>query len=220
MKRLFLLLVCFFVQSLTIADETTSIPPHILKLIEQLKSERAAKIAESQKELSAIESTLKRRDPNRTKEEAKQLANHVKSLKADIAARKSDNKFSAPRLDLFQPRKGTIGKIPDLVTITVLQIIDANTMHVIPSETRTKIDFVGFEAKQSFYEEEGPRLIIRGISTTGTADKSKVRLRQLFEITGTESFTSVVGDKRTVFVLQPINIDKWVPEIEKALAEK
>ena len=97
-------------------------------------------------------------------------------------------------------------------------------MLVIPSTLESELAAGGtFSAKglnrtaQTFHKKSGEPLMFRKFPMDGLADGKASRTAKAVEVVGTESYTTVLGAKKTVFVVEPFDLEKWQPVIKKKL---
>lgn len=157
----------------------------------------AGKIDRQQKELVRITKSGEYRfkSPDAKADRLGAFESEVTSLRGELlGAVESDiDLATAPQLAIpFQP--GAVGCLQERGG-TVLQVIDKSsvllTTHAIDQQGKRFNDTV---------------VIVRGVPTAGITDDTFRTYADAFIVAGTESYKSVVGGKRTVFVLESINL--------------
>jgi len=198
-----------------------TLPPNILRAVEQMKKARVEQLGAMRTDLSQREAALKKRDRNRTKADAQIMLAEITKLKDDIAALEKDH-LVPPAIDLFNLGVGALGTIPRSTRLRIAQVIDDTNVHVIPSEKRSDLDTGGTRvfsptqlarAAQTFREVDGERVVFRVMSTATMADEQPFAAAGVWEVTGTTSYITITGAKKTIFVLEPIEWKKWQPMI-------
>jgi uncharacterized coiled-coil protein SlyX len=141
------------------------------------------------------------------KEKQKENARLIKLCqKAGVYTGKPGRRF--PRLPLGkdgQPlgftriEAGTIGWVN---SVRVQQIIDAN--NAIVHIAIVKKDGTLTNTRSGYLKR---KVWLKGVDTTGAADRSAIDLNCLCQITGTKSYMAVTGAQRTIFVMEPVGGD-------------
>lgn len=146
--------------------------------------------------------------PNKHRRVRRDLLAQIKKYRERLEQLKNKNRLSVAQMPvLFQDRfrKGQLGQI--VGTYEVSQVIDGTiALHRIDEGTF------------------GERFHLKGYKTEGNiADGDKLDLKgTVYEVVGTESYTSVIGAVKTVFVLQPFDetpYRKYIVESDKKAEE-
>lgn len=198
------------------------LPPKIAALVESIKSRNAGQIAGMELQIKNLQNTLRTRGRDLSRAEKAKIADSIATLKLLIPEFKAGRAVTFPDLDPVNLKVGGIGclrEIKGAMKFSVAQVIDDKTMVIVPTKTKFRVR-PGDAAGQTFYKEDGQRFIIRGLPTEGLADDSKFSTAKVFEVTGTESHQTVIGAKATIFVLEPLEVDKWMEEIKARVAGK
>ncbi len=107
----------------------------------------------------------------------------------------------------FQDEIG-VGQIAKVYKVAVFQIGDASNMLVKLPVRDYEVTVVkgGGRTQYVIRSKETKVLVwIKGIDTTKLADGGKARIYRPMAITGTRAYTTSLGEKRTVFVLEPFD---------------
>jgi hypothetical protein len=104
---------------------------------------------------------------------------------------------------------GSIGFVP---RVEIVQVIDDNSARVnlrwfMPE--RWKVSGPRGEEFYKLGEQTLENVILRHVPTAGLVDDADYTLGRVLEITGTERYTTVTDASKTVFVLRPINVDRY-----------
>lgn len=97
---------------------------------------------------------------------------------------------SGPPADSCGLKLGVIGQFWNGATYRVVQVIGPSEIHV-----------------ELLHAEFDPmRFVVRDLSAAGFAEQQPIELSGLFEVTGTETYATVIGGSATIFVVKPIRI--------------
>ena len=189
------------------------IPPVAKRYVEQATALQAKRVRESEEQLEEAQNALRRR--GHTRATARALRSKIDELKKRIRELRS-GELPVPIMDPFSLRVGQIGRFDmRALTVKAAQVLAPDQMHVVPERTATRINFIGLEARQSFFTEVGDRILVKGVSTAGITDGRSVNPGNVFEVTGTESYRTVVGSTKTIFVVEPFDMELIKPFIAK-----
>lgn len=135
---------------------------------------------------------------------AKASAEVAKAEKAHAAAQgETFGMTSTPAV----PKVGNVFSFSD--RINVVQVIDEDAMLVRDFVSEGGgVTAVGDRVFREAVVTRELLFMMRGVSTEGITDDSGYEPKGLFEVTGTESYTTVSGAKKTVFVLRPFDIER------------
>jgi hypothetical protein len=116
------------------------------------------------------------------------------------------------------PRVGLVGDLPDSWA-KIMQIWGPKRMLVdvvwsTSMVSRSTANVAAVVGSRAAYEALAPsqihteyqRFLVDGVSTAGKADGQMVRLMGPFEISGTETYRTVLGGPSTVMVIRPLHI--------------
>ena len=135
--------------------------------------------------LNAPESAPDQRATYEKSKKLKELWATIVGLRKTRENLKNDETFiSVPKLKYEVESFGRIG------TAKVTQIVNSKELIV-----RTNDDV---------------SLWIKGISTVGMVDDFHKVFKETFVCTGTKTYATAIGGSRTVFVIEPIDIDEWI----------
>lgn len=115
------------------------------------------------------------------------------------------------------PKQGDLGQIEGTSRVNVQQVLGPDSMLVRATyavETYGAISSGNRETMVRDVKIKGVLLIVKGVSTEGVADGEGFDLTQVFEVRGTSTHDTVLGDSRTVVVLNAIDTDKLEAYIE------
>jgi hypothetical protein len=113
--------------------------------------------------------------------------------------------YAPPRLSAV-PKKGDVFWLEG---VNVIQVIDPDAMLV--RDYVSEGGGVAVSGGQVIRERVTTHevwMMMRGVPTDGVADDSGYNPKRLFEATGTESFTTVAGAKKTVITVRPFDEKK------------
>lgn len=103
-----------------------------------------------------------------------------------------------------RPEKGRFGSING----SIIQIVDDKNMIV-------RCEWV--DSTKSGFPKESATIWVRGFSTKNFADEQQVRIASPFQITGTTKYDSVSGASRTLFVAEPLDVERVTKYYEEYL---
>jgi chorismate-pyruvate lyase len=165
---------------------------------EQLAQERLATI----KEIEANISKLRKAKGDKTQ---------IAKLKQQVEKLKADDAFYPDNFDLVQIKAGSIGRFTETMQIgnklmggtpsfSIIQIIDKKTF--IASLGQTVV-------------------IIKGLPTENLTTETKVPIGAVFQAKKTETYTTIGGEERTVWVFEKFTeYDAAVAYAQKLLKKK
>jgi hypothetical protein len=191
------------------------IPAKVQSLIERIQKTQERDLERLQEDVDEKESALRTKDRRRTKEQTKKLAADAKAAKDKLDKARKGETVILPQLNLLSAKVGAIGLVPTDFMLAVSQVIDGDTLLVIPSVDEEYL--VPGEAVLRTRSKSGEPLLIRGFPTAGLVDGKEFHTSKAIEVVGTESYTTVLGAKKTVFVIKPFDLEKWLPTIKKEL---
>ena len=198
-----------------------------VNVIEQFRSLKATKISQLRQDVNNTEKELERciRAPIKSSQEGKEKRAAIDALRAKIRTLQS-NIVRAETNDvniIVEPFRlpfqvGQIGRIGDVIYGGYKQEFTHEQRFKIISIINDRESLVEFEISSHFArfnnlgmgvgrsEVMTKNVWLRGISTDGLITGSFIRPSGLFVITGTHDYETVLGDKQTVYVFEPLKI--------------
>ena len=130
---------------------------------------------------------------------------------AELAVTQEDQKVLTLRTKAYfnvpsmkRPEKGQFGTISG----SIVQIVDDKNM--IARCEWTDYNKTGFP-------KESSTIWVRGFSTKNFADEQRLHIASPFQITGTTKYDSVSGASRTLFVAEPLDVERVTKYFEEYL---
>jgi len=96
----------------------------------------------------------------------------------------------------------------------VSQVLDSSNLIV-----ETPDNYTGRALDNSALSYKRQRFFVSGVPTKDVTDKSFVKLDQLFEVTGTKTYTTVIGGSSTIYEIKPFPIQDYRASL-KSLFDK
>lgn len=162
-------------------------PAEIRRLLDRSVALRKTMIRKLQQQKARIDKLTRRtRSANQKRT--------LRALSAKTAKKIAETKtiFPRPELDLKRLSNGDLGGV---ASAKVFQIVSKSRMMVTHPKDNAADTIV----------------MVDGVSTTGVIDDKLVSLPGLMRVAGTTSYTTVLGAKKTVYVLKPFDgsLDRW-----------
>jgi hypothetical protein len=150
------------------------------------EKQRLAKLAEDKR--LAEQRQLEERQRQAWQEQQKKLQEQQQLLEEEkrLALVTPDVGFLNP-MDLKLDQYGKMGNM----NFRVVQVISPVEMHILPglaNNLRTPTKFL---------------ICVQSYSTSGIVDDQWIKLPEVFKVTGTKTYETVIGGSRTIFVIQP-----------------
>jgi len=209
-----------FLLSCTLAwgADPTNVPDHLKPQVERIRKLREEQLGKLRQQLEALKAKL--RSVSHDREKRTSVAKEIARVEKQIKTFEEKLLPSCP-LNSFRLSVGQFGSL-DAEQLEVLQVLGPEKMLVIPLRRGTSLAPGRYSAsglrsalQSAVLElEEGPPMIIYGWPTQGMTDSQKLKPRGLFEVTGTERYTSVAGAVRTVFTLTWYDTDALLPYLK------
>ena len=95
---------------------------------------------------------------------------------------------------MMEGRIGYIGTAELPGVAKILQIIDSRSMLLEP---------------YSFAADHPKAVMVRGVATSGHVDDGYISITKMLKVIGTIQYTTVIGGSRTVFVLEPFDVEPF-----------
>ncbi len=129
-----------------------------------------------------------------------------------------------PSLDQWEIRIGRVGYID---SAKILQIIDRTSVLVCLSYNLSSylsiagpIRVYSWDlAKLCGIDTRDQTVMVRKTDTSGHVDGEYVQIPGIFQVTGTTQYTTVAGGPKTVFVLEPFNLEPYRNVIPAAMLQ-
>jgi len=194
--------------------------PHIKAQIDRLLAWQTREIERGEKIMSELKESLKenRKDAKRRRE----IGARIDLVELDLKALKT---WSLPpaKIDSFKMANGQLGEL-DAAELKVISIVGDKVL-VVPMKTMASgTGLSGFreygrELQQSLLRprslESGEPFFIYGMDIEGVTDGQAFSPKGLFEVTGTEQYTSVERAVKTVFSVQWYDAEAIAPHLER-----
>jgi hypothetical protein len=180
--------------SICVADE----PPAVVKkYLAAVDAQRAVEISVLQR---LVRDFQKGRQPIQ-----------VRGCQARIRGLQAKSEFPTPLLNPFNLSIGDIGMPGKLsggiiggnqkqlakAELEVVEVATYTVAQVLPNGLLVSIDSD---------DHDSQLIIIEGVRTSGVVDGKKLGMSEVFEVTGTKTYTTVLGASKTVFVLKTIDM--------------
>ena len=204
MRKKWVLLVSLLLLVSTLVSADSNAADAHRKEVAAAKQEIARRL---RSQIEQREAKLKKATREESFAEIRQLRKELHVLRKSASEVK--RRGYIPTLNLFKLSVGQIG-IPKISgVLKVFQVIDDTRVLMVPqtTETRVSVSTLGLKATRTISAVTGEPLMFRGVSTKGLTDGQEIReLDQMFDVTGTERYRTVLGATKTVFVLQPFKV--------------
>lgn len=134
-----------------------------------------------------------------TAEEKKQLVAEAQEGVSDIKLKLQQLREGTLQISGDLPGKPSVGDIGRIWTgVRVAQVID---------KSHARVSYGG-------ERDNDTTVWISGTDTTDFADDATIKLDYVWEVTGTKTYTTVLGSSKTIFVLEPFDLKRLVPYIK------
>ena len=182
--------------------------------------------ANRDRQIAALESQIKQAEENAQKLSKGRVRRAVKQMKAQIEAIRAHFEElqggALPNRYIYSPKfaAGQLGRISE--QLRVAQVVSDSEMFVVPVEMVAGTGRTPDEARRRSYTREGERFLIKGMQTEGFTDGVDINwkiLPSVFAVVGTKTYRTAIGGTNTVFVLEPFDMAKIKPQLEKRAAK-
>lgn len=214
------------------AREAKNIPPEWIASFQLADTQRRQRVTRIEEQTAVVKEKIsrikkgeydggyfrqkKKGVPRRILEQRRDRIKQEKEKIADLNSKVSDLKASSVEPPIIKELTGgCVGRLPHSEGVQVKQIIDNNQMlasvlmKLVPQYRRVTRSRFLTRAPISGYDERRTLIWFKGIKTAGLVDDKAVEMDGLFIISGTKKYTTVAGSTKTVFVLEPVDEQRW-----------
>jgi len=216
-----IVLACLLALSRQVLADDAAVPSvKIQKYLDSAWRKQGNEISKVEGQLAVSQKAMK---AARSFTEKKRIKSQIDDLLEKVSALKRGQGLPVATLDPGHLEMGDIGAFPATTRLIVAQVIDKDTVHIIPELWKMRIQARGLAMSQDNYKALGNRFIIRGRSTMGIVDNVTFDPQvELFEVTGTEKYSTSDDGTNTVFVLKPFDkkiIDDIIAKTAAAMTD-
>ena len=184
-----------FVSHVCVAEDVET----IAKVLDYMKKWRVVEIDKVEDAIKANEGEQKEAAKDKTKvgtAKRNELKMEALRLRGYLANLKKNPKPAIPKMETLSV--GGVGYLA--YSVRVSSVVDGD-------------EFIG-----EFGRDTG--VWIKGFNTSGLVDDQRVNFNQIMTVSETTDYKTVLGAKRTVFVLETFDVEKATTKIDKQLKER
>ncbi len=183
--------------------QAAEVPDHLKAQVKKVRQLCEQQLVNLEKRMEDLQSELKtaRRDANKRRD----LMQEIDRTKKEIQSLK-DGALPSTHLNHFKLAIGQVGTIG--ADLEVLNVLGPEKILVAPY----------FLIREGVKEPQGEPFMIYGYPTQGVVDGQTLRRAGVFEVTGTEQYTTVAGGAKTVFKITWYDADTLKPYLDKQAA--
>jgi len=198
-----------------------AMPPAVQRYFAESERQRIEQLAKVDSRIAEKIADQKRRGINaRTKQQnAKDIA-ELKRVREVLVTNKPPFVPVIDPLDLKVGQVGLLRMACGELRLTLQPNLNSTFTYTLPGTTRHSLRvFQVIKANEVIVEpywyeetveETAQPIWVVGVPTAGMTTKADVKLDQVFHVSGTRSYQTISGATKTVFVIEPVDVDAWI----------